>query len=726
MKLTRLRRMTVGEMAGRGRQHAQKWIDRVAPALRFGRTRPTWTGAAGDTAAEAARHRFLTTAPCRFFPGGSEGVIPTLMVERFPDARRAVLASADAVLEGRFDLLGYTGLEFGTPIDWHLDPVAHTRAPLVHWTRIDPLDPTVVGDSKVVWELNRHQWMVTLAQAYVLTGHVPYAERVFELLDEWSQANPYGIGINWTSSLEGSIRLMAWTWTLVLLRGAPVLTGERFARLSAAIGTHARHIERYLSYYFSPNTHLTGEALGLVYAGVVFADSPDAARWRDLGRRILTSEAHRQVSEDGVYVEQASCYHRYTAEIYLHLLLLAEQNRMPLDPAVPTVVMKLLDWLLGVMQPDRTMPAIGDADGGWLLPFTRRQPNDCRGLFAVAAAVFEQPEYAWAAGGPAPELVWLLGRDGLRRFGRLGFRAPGATARAFGTGGYAVMRSSWQPDAHQIIVDAGPLGCEVSGAHGHADLLSIQCAVFGEPFLIDPGTYCYTPEPAWRNYFRGTAAHNTIRIDGQNQAEPAGPFAWHSRPAARITAWDTRESHDFLDAEHDSYLRLPKPVKHRRRVLFVKPRGWVVVDDLTGEGVHDIELRFHFSPRPVTIGPGLWARAQGQRGAGLWLVPLSAMPLAPLLREGHEAPIDGWMSPGYGVRRPTPVVIYEGTLAVPLRITTLVVPADPLGAAPPVLDLLRDEQGEIVSFRFPGDDRVIHVATDSLTIEDGTECLRIA
>jgi hypothetical protein len=630
-------------------------------------------------------------------------------------------------MAGRFNLLGYAGLQFGSPVDWHYDPVARRRSPLVHWSRLDPLDPDMVGDSKVVWELSRHQFLVTLAQAYQLSGDRRYVDRVFALLDEWCAANPYGIGINWSSSLEVAFRVMSWSWTLMLLRRTPELTPDRLARLQGMIRQHALHIERYLSYYFSPNTHLTGEALGLVYAGVVFAESPDAARWRDSGRRILVDEARRQVTSDGVYFEQASCYHRYTVEIYLHFLILARQNRLSVGPDVPAIVLRMLEWLLGMMQPDRTMPPIGDADGGWLLPLVRRTPTDCRGIFSVAAALFEQPEFAWAAGGPAPELLWMLGSDGLRRFGRLGFRAPGASAsRAFRVGGYAVMRSGWQPDAHQLIVDVGPLGCPVTSAHGHADLLSVQLSAFGEAYVVDPGTYCYTGEPKWRNYFRSTAAHSTILIDGRNQAEPTGPFSWEAKPAARLHAWESCPTHDFVDAEHDSYLRLQKPVRHRRRVLFVKPRGWVIVDDLSGEGDHDIELRFHFSPRPVTIGPGLWARAQGRRAHGLWLLPLSRQTLSPLIREGHEAPIDGWISPGYGQRRPAPVLIYEATVGVPLRITTLVVPVDTLAVTPPALDVIRDETGEVVSFRFPDDDRVIHVASDSLTIEAGAECLRIA
>ena len=82
------------------------------------------------------------------------------------------------------------------------------------------------------------------------------------------------------------------------------------------------------------------------------------------------------------------------------------------------------------------------------------------------------------------------------------------------------MRSGWTRDAHQLIFDVGPLSSPKSG-HGHADLLAIQCTVFGEAYIVDPGTYCYTAEPAWRDFFRGTAAHSTVTVDGEGQAFPA-------------------------------------------------------------------------------------------------------------------------------------------------------------------------------------------------------------
>jgi hypothetical protein len=726
--LARLRRMSLGEIRCRGRQATAKWFDEVAP--RFGpagEARRGWFRAGGASVRPAqALARFVEGTPRRFFAGAAEPDMADLLRERFPEECAETLATARQVLSGRFDLLGYRGLDFGTPPDWHLDPVANRRAPLVHWRHINPLDPDVVGDSKVVWELNRHQWLVTLAQAYQLTGDETYAAAVLDTIDAWTIENPWGIGINWASSLEVSLRLMAWCWALVLLRRARTLTPERFLAVQRLARAHATHIERYLSYYFSPNTHLTGEALGLFYAGIVFADSPDAARWRDLGRDILADEIRRQILPDGGYFEQASCYHRYTIEIYLHFLILAARNGIPVPEHLDAAIARMLEWQISLCRPNHTLPSIGDADGGVLLPLVRRAPNDARGVAAVAAAWLGRPEFGWAAGGSTAEIAWLLGRHGLIDVGRLGVRIPAWPAsRAFSASGYVVMRSDWQADAHQLVLDVGPLGCAVSGAHGHADLLSIQCAAFGDEYLVDPGTYCYTSQPAWRNHFRSTAAHNTVRVDGQEQALPAGPFSWQIRPAAHLRTWESTPSYDLVEAAHDGYARLTQPVRHRRRVLFVKPRGWIVVDDLTGAGEHDVELRFQFAPRPVRLVSG-WARAEGRANRGLWLRTLAPFALTADIREGRQNPIDGWISPGYGVRRPAPVVVYTAHVTLPSRVTTVILPVERLAQTPPDLTAEYDAAGDLLTLRLPDDPRGIRIAAESLALEDDAERLRTA
>ena len=411
--LRRLRQMTWTEIAYRGRQQASKWIDRVhsTSRSRSGHERLRLHELT-EAATIQARERFRSLAPARFFAGASEPDLAALLGERLPAVRDEIVGRADRVAAGAFDLLGYRGLSFGDPVDWHLDPVAGRRSPFVHWSAIDPLDADAVGDSKVIWELNRHQWLVTLAQAYRLTGREHDLIRAGTLFDSWLAANPPGIGINWASSLEVSLRLMAWCWTAILLKDTEWLNASRFAEFVQAIDDHARHIERYLSYYFSPNTHLTGEALGLFHAGVLFSDLRGAERWRTLGRQILISEARRQILDDGVYAEQASGYHCYTIEIYLHFLMLSDRCRIDVPPYIRTRVERMFDFLLTVCRDDGTIPAIGDSDGGQLLRLTGRRAGDCRGLMALGAACFGRSDLSSRAG-----TSWLLWRIVSRRGG---------------------------------------------------------------------------------------------------------------------------------------------------------------------------------------------------------------------------------------------------------------------------------------------------------------------
>ncbi|HZJ72448.1 MAG TPA: alginate lyase family protein, partial [Planctomycetota bacterium] len=424
----------------------------------------------------------------------------------------------------------------------------------------------------------------------------------------------------------------------MLFRGSPEVRPELFRAMRASLAGQAAHVAAFPSSYFSPNTHLTGEALGLIYTGLLFPELPAAARWRQMGRRILVDEIERQVLEDGVYFEQSTAYQCYTAEIYLHFLVLAARNGVAVPPHVAERVQLLLDFLLRVRRPDGSLPAIGDADGGRLLPLVKRGPDDARGLFAVAAAVFARADYAWAAGGPAPEVRWLLGADGVAAFAALTPRPPqGPTSRAFPAGGYVVFRSGWDAAAHQLIFDAGPLGCPVSGAHGHADLLSLQASAFGQPFLVDPGTGAYVPG-AVRDHFRGSLAHSTLTIDGASQARPNGPFSWNERPHARLHHWALEGADESAAGAHDAYARPGRALRHRRRILFAR-RFWLVVDDVLGSGTRRVEQRFQFAPVSLSLEPSGWVRARSDAGACLWLRALAAVPLTVEVHEG--APVLG-------------------------------------------------------------------------------------
>ena len=718
MKIERLMRAGLPVLVNRGWQEVSRSLDRLvlaatpdgqeppplfshlAPQPLFGESNLGGPESMHAKGAADALDAFRDHCAHRFFLGAVRSHTASYLKSSVPGACARTVAMADAICELRFELLGHRALFFGDSIDWHTDPVSGHTAPLKHWSRIDPLDQESVGDSKVTWELNRHQWLVILGQAYCYTGDGRYAEAFATQVRAWMRANHPGMGINWASSLEVSFRLISWCWALCLFRNSPALTPALFGEMLAWLRTHAAHVERYLSHYFSPNTHLTGEALGLFYAGILFPELPGAARWRDLGSRILDQQLLRQVLPDGVYFEQSTCYQRYTLEIYLHYLVLARRNRIEIPGETAEILQRMLDFLLAVGRPDGSTPQIGDTDGGRLLPLVHRSPEDSRDVFGLGAVCFHRSDYAWAAGGLAPELAWLLGPEACESFRTLTAAPPAhAPSRLFPDGGYAVMQSGWERDAHQLIFDAGPLGCHISSGHGHADLLAIQCNVFGSAQIVDPGTYCYTAHPNWRDHFRGSDAHSTITVDRRSQAAPTGPFSWSGRPVAVMHRWDSTPEFDYADAEHDGYTDLKDPVIHRRRVYFAKPRFWVLVDDLTGADVHEVDLRFQFGDVRLAAGTDGWVCSWRKDGKGLLLRSFSTVPLQAAIHEGGLDPIQGWVSPNYGLRRPAPALSLSSVCRMPLRIVTLLLPADGSDAVPP--DVRASYAGSELQLEFP-------------------------
>ena len=690
--------MPLPELVVRGKQETFKLVDRV----RLSKPK------ASDFNVQRLT-RFLDHAERDFFAGVFDASVPEELQLAHVEECQSVLISAYHASRSRFDLLGYKGLDFGDPIDWHLDPVSGKRSALVHWSRLDPLDAAQVGDSKVIWELNRHQWLVHLGQAWRLTGDERYGHAVIHTMRAWMRENPTGMGINWASSLEVAFRLIAWCWSLLLIRDSNALTPDAFSEIERAAEEHATHIERYLSYYFSPNTHLTGEALGLFYAGVVLRESKHAERWRSLGARILVDEIERQVLADGVYFERSTCYQRYTADIYLHFVILAVRAGVVVPSIVTERLKSLIDVLVALRQPDGSMPDIGDADGGLVLPLTTASPDDYRATFSTAAVVFRDPTFAWAAGRISSDTFWFLGSEAADIFREIGKHPPATkTTQIFPVGGFVSMRSAWDENAHAMVFDAGPLGCEPSAGHGHADLLSVQCSVFGDRFLVDAGTCCYTADRNLREFFRSTAAHSTVVVDGRSQAEPAKPFSWKTRCAAQLLRWKINEDFVYVDALSDAYRRLPDSVTHRRRVVFMNSRYWVVLDDLCGSDHHRFELRFQFAPMQIYVDDDGWLRATRNQERGLLLRSFASAALDVSVRQGQHDPMEGWVSANYGCMEPAPAVVFSAETRLPSRILTVLWPAENIREKPEV-ELLRDAKGQIAGIR---------TSSESVTFDD--------
>lgn len=609
------------------------------------------------------------------FGGASEPVRTAAeFAARFSDRVTGILAAADRVLAGRFDLLGYRGLSFGDPIDWHLDPVHGRRAPAIHWSRIPYLAADEVGDHKIVWELNRQQHLLLLARGYLLSRDERYAAAAAGHVASWMDSNPPKIGINWASSLEVAYRAIAWLWALALLDESPSLTPELRARMTKLLYVHGRHLERYLSTYFSPNTHLTGEALGLFYLGCSLPQFRRALRWRDLGWSVLAAQLTRQVGEDGVYFEQATYYQRYTVDIYLHAVLLARANDLPLPPAMLERIEKAAEHLAFLTKPDGLTPLIGDDDGGRLLPLDERECADFRSTLSTAAVVFGRGDLLEIAGGLAEETCWLLGAQGCGKADQLSHGGPEGQSRAFAAGGCVILRDGWHRTATYVAFDGGGHGA-LSGGHAHADALSIEVALRGRTVLVDPGTFAYTTSARERNHFRSSTAHNTITLDGTSWPTPGAPFQWQNSTDVKLEHWRFSPTIDQCTAIHTEIGGSPdERIVHRRTVALVREGGYLVIrDTIDAQREHDMALRFHCAPG-VSVDDAT-ANVVRLRIAGSGSDEEMRAELHFLGDVDHVRCESDWVSSCYGRREQAPVCTASARRIGRQEIITVVIPS---------------------------------------------------
>jgi hypothetical protein len=593
--------------------------------------------------------------------------LPTLISlvrQKLPEQVQETVRRAKCICRHQFDLLGYEQLECGAEIDWHRDVVHAKRAPLKPWYQIRFLDFEEVGDAKIIWELNRHQHLSTLAKAYHFTRDLRFAEEVFRQWYHWWQQNPYPIGINWASSLEVAFRSLSWLWVQRLLEGCPV-TPNRFAQdLLRALGISGRHIERYLSTYFSPNTHLLGEGVALFFIGTMCPELSAARRWQHLGWEIVLREACRQVQADGMYFEQSVYYHVYALDFFLHARTLAIANRIVVPPSFDHTLEKMLGVLCGLSQ-GGSLPRLGDDDGGRLFDSQRNRAQHLLDPLAIGAILFERADFK-ACTRLSEEAIWLLGRDGVAKFDRISTAIPAPRSVRFQASGIYVMAAN-EPVRHKAVIDAGLLGPGRAG-HGHADALSLCLSVDSRDWLVDPGTCAYVCGGAERNLFRGTAAHNTLQVDHLDQAEPAGAFSWRSQPDVRVESWVVADTFDVLVASHAGYHRLQDPVEHRRCVFYLKSQFWLVVDVAVGKGTHHLELFWHLAPGSVLQENTLdrvYFRAED----------LSAIALLTTENHGWTREITtGWSSPAYGKKEPAPILQFRKQTPIPTEFATLLYP----------------------------------------------------
>jgi hypothetical protein len=526
------------------------------------------------------------------------------------------LEVAEAVCAGRFTHAGIT-VELGLAPDW--------------------LGAELPADDEWRIEWTKFYYGLDLAHAFATTGE-PRFLRAWELLvSSWIERVPIGLD----SPDVAARRVQNWIYAWDRFATAPGFGGLAeglAASLLHSLRDQALHIRDNLTPGPQRN-HRTLELYALLVAALAFPDRLDPDRaLLELALAELNRCLVEGTREDGVHRESSTHYHLLALRSFVGARENARRFGLELPRGYDDRLGRACEFAIHCHRPDGPISALSDADGGRYAE-----------LLELAGSLLDRPDLRWVAS---------RGASG---------EPPRRRGASFPEGGYFTQRSGWGEgatafaDERYLIFDCGPLG---DGGHGHYDLLSVEIAAGGRPLLVDPGRFTYAEGPPnLRRWFKGTAAHNTVCVDGLDQTpyrrgRPRGAVA-EGRFLGRLTA----PGLDVLRGE----ARSPRyEAVHRRTILFVASEYWLIEDRLRGERPHRYDLRFHLSSE----ANGATA-VEAENGASAVRAPGLALVLDPAL-EVHLEP--GWVAPLYGVRLEAPVVSASLSGEAEACFVTLVVP----------------------------------------------------
>ncbi len=381
-------------------------------------------------------------------------------------------------------------------------------------------------------------------------GSANRREQHTRLIERWIDENPPGSGNGW-EPYPISLRIVNWIkWSL----GGGALS----SRAIASLAIQTRFLSERLEFHLLGN-HLLANAKALIFSGAFF-NKEEADKWLVKGLAILRRELPEQILADGGHFERSPMYHGIILEDFLDIENVAKAYGLGVFIR-PEMLAKMRDWLATMCHPDGEISFFNDA------------------AFGVAPRLTELNDYAERLKHPAQ----IKSSDGVVHLTESGY-------------------IRLQRKNAVLIVDAAPIGPSYLPGHAHADTLSFELSLHCQRVMVNSGTSCYG-NGLERQRQRGTAAHNTLLIDGRDSSEVWDGFRVARR--AHVQYLDIAETtdDDRVEASHDGYRRLKGRSQHRRSWL-LDDESLVIEDQVTG-AIDGAEIRLHLHPDIAVLEAGV-------------------------------------------------------------------------------------------------------------------------
>ena len=473
-------------------------------------------------------------------------------------------------------------------------------------------DVAIDADRERWIEWSKFYYGLDLAHAFAQTGDARFLRTWERLVTSWLDDVPPDFGP--TDALGR--RLQNWIYAANLFAAAPAFAGfsDGFNdRLVAGIRQHADYLQAHLT---PERNHRTLELYALFIVALALPLTADEEARLQFAWRALQENMEADFRADGVHREHSTHYHMIVLRSFLAARENARLAGFAIPPGYDDRLRRAVAFGLACHRPDGTMPALSDGDIG--------RYTD---LLVQSAAALEHP--------------------------------GAATISSFHDAGYYIQRGTPDDaagggDERHLIFDCGPLG---DGGHGHYDVLSVDVWC-GRHLIVDPGRYTYDGSTEWRQWFKGTAAHNTVCVDGRNQVayRPGKP-----KQGLQVRLLN-RASTPLVDIVGGEVKSPQYDAVHRRHVAFVANEYWLVIDVLEAPTPHDYDLRYHLAADALGA-LAVSAEAVSAPGVRLLLDGPGAIVIEP-----------GWIAADYGVKVAAPIVSKRAAACERAAFVTAIVP----------------------------------------------------
>jgi uncharacterized heparinase superfamily protein len=528
-----------------------------------------------------------------------------------------------------------------------LDRQPETSRQMIATREFTFLNQTVAGNGSIPWNDRRHAklWLYHLNYfdflnvGFVLPEDEPMLEAAFEIMMDWCRHNEVGTEVGW-EPYALSVRIVNWLKFLARYDRSLefVEDAEGTGTLIESLGVQVATLEHRLEKDLLGN-HFLKNIKALLFAGAML-ETPRSPQWWAKGEHLLEEQLNEQILPDGGHFERSPMYHAEILEDLAEIRLLCRgtEKELACSELLSQKIRLMARFLKSILHPDGEIPLFNDSVlGGGLLP-------------ADLLTLAEAPD-AKIGANESPVTV-------------------------FPDTGYGVIRSPESRSA--LIFDCGPFGPDYQPGHGHCDVLSYELSLRGQRVVVDSGVSTYEPGPE-RLFERSTAAHNTLRIDEEEQAEIWASFRVGRRPHVGKITGGSNGVYPFVKGEHDAYRRLG--VVHARQILLCSPDTWIVVDLLRGSGSHLVESFLHFHPQVRVDPQNDLTETSARLPLHRWTVEFAGHSyLLATYGDGKFDLLESWYSEQFGNRQPSTALRWVWQGAVP---TGMIHVFTPVGASLP-------------------------------------------